>query len=848
MLEKSYGLVGLFDVLQRLADLTAFEGGRKLALALRPSADASEVAVRLAQTREARDLLDRQRAGLVHGAADVRPAVAAAARGRVLSTDELLAIAATLGAAARSVKAVVREPGRWTHLAELLDGIGSSPALADAITGAIDEAGEVRDEASPALRKLRKANRAAHERILRQLESITRGEGRDLLQEALITQRAGRWVLPVKAEFRARLPGVVHDVSDSGATVFVEPMSVVELSNKAREGLEAEAREVERILRGLSQQVADASQEIRDTVEALSRLDLALSRGLLARQMGAVAPEIESQGPPGFRFDRARHPLLDPASAVPIDIRLGEGYRCLVITGPNTGGKTVSLKTAGLLVAMAQCGLQVPAAEGARLGVFDGVFADIGDEQSIEQSLSTFSGHMTNIVRILAEAGPSSLVLFDELGAGTDPAEGAALAGAILDRLRDRGTAVIASTHYTELKAYAWSMDGVANASVEFDITTLEPTYELTIGLPGRSNALAIAERLGLPEDVVEAARSGLQVSHVELEDMLSAIRDERAMATEERAAASEARREAEAWSAKLESALAEIAARRAEILAAAAEAAAAELEAARVEIEGLLRRAREIERSLEGAGEAAGATGLAEQLTADLEAASDRLSEAHQRSTAKGRSRDEQADDQAALLQPGCRVRVVSFGQVGELLWLDEREAEVGLGVMKLRVARDDIEYAGPGGIGDDDSGGPARVGEGRLRRLRAAGGGGAGRVSGSGSGSGPAHAIGATGRARGASPSLGGAAGAGSEPEVSGVEIDLRGMRVEEALMELDRRLDTALLSGAPWLHIIHGHGTGALKDAVRDALARNRAVVRRRPGERGEGGDGVTIAYFE
>ena len=778
-----------FDKLRRqLADRTHFGGGRELALGLEPAWLGEEVAARQALTAQARDFLDRKGGALLEGAHDMRLEIESATRGKMLLAQELLEIRDTIAAARRVKRPIVRDHARWPELAALAERLDPCPGVHDAIQEALDEDGEVRDAASPELRRVRKKRRVVHDRIVRQMEGLLRGAAASHLQEALVTQRDGRYVLPVKADFRGRVPGVVHDVSDSGQTVFVEPLAVVELGNEHRQLELEERKEVERILRDLSLRVAEEAEALIGTVGELAQIDLVFAKARLGIEMRAVRPDIEQDGAPGLRFHAARHPLLDPDTVVPIDVWVGadEDFHVLVITGPNTGGKTVSLKTVGLLTAMAQSGLQVPAADGARLSVFNGIFADIGDEQSIEQSLSTFSGHMTNIIALLEQADDRSLVLLDELGAGTDPAEGAALAGSILETLRMRRITTVASTHYTELKTYAYSTEGVANASVEFDVDTLRPTYELTIGLPGRSNALAIAARLGLPAEIVDSAREGLEVSEVEMEDLLAEIREARRASTAERVLATEKRVRAEAWAARLEKALREIEEQRAELLNTARRQAEGELETARRAIRRLLERAERAGGGREALAEARGA------LDAKVEELTDIVAEREQAEVIVPPPEPEQ-------LAPGARVRVRSLSAEGEVLELDERKDEVlvQMGALRMRVDVADLEWiAAPATV-------QPVISSGR-------------------------HAI-DTGAA-------------------SPIELDLRGMRVEEALARVDEQLDRALLIGSPFIRIVHGHGTGALKQAVREALRRHRSVTRHRAGEKGEGGDGATVVYFD
>ncbi|MFQ5460656.1 MAG: endonuclease MutS2, partial [Anaerolineae bacterium] len=572
----------------------------------------------------------------------------------------------------------------------------------------------------------------------------------------------------------------------SGATVFVEPMSVVESGNSYREATVQEEKEVERILRALSGHVGAEGPALRDTIAALAELDLWFAAAGYGARIGGCIPEV-TPGPPRLDFRRARHPLLPGDEVVPIDVGVGDDFRVLVITGPNTGGKTVALKSVGLLTVMAQAGLPIPCAEGSALGVFDAVWADIGDEQSIEQSLSTFSGHMTNIVGILEAAGPRSLVLLDELGAGTDPSEGAALAVALLEAFRARGSATVASTHYSELKAYAHQTEAVTNASVEFDVESLRPTYELSIGLPGRSNALAIARRLGLPEEVLAGARGGIEAQHVALEDMLAEIHAARSAAAEDRAVASESRRDADAWAHKLDRALARLEREREDILARAREQAAEELRVARKAIRRLEGEARAAAKDAKPLGEVA----------ARAEAA---------------------AEGAAALAKPGApapkaapfvpvrgeAVLVRGYQQAGEILAVRrDGKVEVAIGHVRLTVPPQDLASAAAA-LGDEAAA-PARP----LAQGR---------------GPGPRR------------PSAG--------PAGPTLSVDLRGLRVDEGLDRLDAHLDRAVLADAPWVHVIHGHGTGAMKRAVRDALSDHPQVSAFRPGKVGEGGDGVTV----
>lgn len=787
--DKTLRLLEFDKVRRRLAEHAAFSGGRGRALALEPARDLDTVRGRQALTAEARDFVARRGRPEMGQAHDLRPEVEGARLGRLLIPAELLEVRDTLVVGRRLAQAATREAGRWPQLGQIAERLEPCPALFDAIQHALDDDGDLRDDASPALRRIRRELRVAQDRLRRQLEGMLASESvRDWLQEALVTQRNGRFVLPVKSEFRSRVAGVVHDTSDSGATVFVEPLSIVEGGNRLRELEIEEEREIDRILRELSGHVAAEADALLDTIEALGELDLAFACAEYGYALRAVTPRIVEAPATLVDLPRARHPLIDPALVVPIDMRVGEDFRQLVITGPNTGGKTVTLKTTGLLVLMAQSGLQLPAGEDARLTVFDSVFADIGDEQSIEQSLSTFSGHMTNIIGILNAAGPGSLVLLDELGAGTDPVEGAALAGALLEHLRGRGIATVASTHYSELKAFAHATSGVANASVEFDVETLRPTYELTIGLPGQSNALAIASRLGLPESIVSLARQGLAVSEVAMEDLLAEIRSARRQSAADREATAEARRQAEDWAARLERGLHDIEAQREALLETSRRQARGELEAARAAIQRLLQRA---ERQAEGAGAAAQSAADLAETAAELE----RVEAIFEAATPVPHRTPAAPVENLA---PGDMVRVRSLDQSGEVIRVKDAGAEVQLGRLRMSVALDDLELLS------------------RADPL-------------------PSPA---------AAPRLQQAADRAEVP----VELDLRGLRVEEGLDLLERHLSDALLVGLPWIRVIHGHGTGAMKTAVREALRQMPHIQRSRAGEAGEGGDGATVVYLD
>src|SRR5690606_15757772 len=501
--QESMRILEFDRIRERLAALAQSEPGRALCLALQPLFDREGVARLQAETRAATELLARGLRPPLGGLSDVRPLVDRASRGAVLFPEEIVRVRATLGASAQ-MRAFLEEAGPPEPLAPLAERLIRRPELERAIDRCVDENGDVLDSASDELARLRQRQREVQARIRQHLERLVHDHRmQDVLQESLVTVRNGRYVVPVRAERRADVPGVVHDQSASGNTLFIEPLAVVELNNRLRRLEAAEAEEIRRILTSLSRRIAEDGAALAPAVESLAQLDLIFARARLGFEMNAVEPVLNGEG--RLRLGGARHPLLAPP-VVPIDLWLGDAFHVLVITGPNTGGKTVALKTVGLLALMCQSGLQVPARQ-AELPVFRAIYADIGDEQSIEQNLSTFSSHMRRVIPMLEEAGPEDLVLLDEVGAGTDPDEGAALAEAILEHLRQRGARVVATTHYSQLKGYAYLTEGVENASVEFDAETLQPTYRLQIGLPGRSNALEIAARLGTPPEVIERAR-----------------------------------------------------------------------------------------------------------------------------------------------------------------------------------------------------------------------------------------------------------------------------------------------------------------------------------------------------
>ncbi|MBI2939347.1 MAG: endonuclease MutS2 [Chloroflexi bacterium] len=787
-------------ILQRLADLTAFAASRELALALRPSVDRAVVEHELGITAEARRLFDLKASATVGGARDVRPPAQRAALGGILLPEDFLDILSTLQAGRGLRNLVTRFAEELPRLADIAQTIVDCPSLEQEIARCFSDRGEILDHASGTLARIRGELKVAHQRLTEALHNLMNSPTfRPLVQDAIVTIREGRYVIPIKVEAKSQVRGIIHDQSASGATVYIEPLQIVEQNNRWRQLQLDEQQEVERILRELSSQVGALAATLVTNVEALALLDLALAKARLAGAQRAVEPLLATgdRGADGCcRLVRARHPLLGD-NCVPITVGLGADYDVLVITGPNTGGKTVALKTVGLLTLMAQAGLHVPADEGSQVRVFQGVYADIGDEQSIEQSLSTFSSHMTRIVGILAEASDDSLVLLDEIGAGTDPAEGSALARSILGYFLEGGLWAIVTTHYNELKAFAHNTPRVENASVEFDSETLAPTYRLIVGLPGRSNALAIAQRLGLPRPLVEQAASLLNAADVQVEGLLAGIQEEREKASAERAVAESEHRRVVMLRKQLERRLTEVDAERQAAVERAYEEAAAELAALR----GRLRQvALSLERSPEQPIQGPALTPVVAPAYRELREVEKLLVERRPRPR---RSEPSPAVEPERPLQPGDVVLIRSLNQSGELVTLvpERGTAEVRVGNFKLRANLAD------------------------LVRTRAQSPGRNERATEPAS-SGPAALLNLVDR------------------PTPATQLDMRGWRADEVHAELDRYLNDAYLAGLPWVRIVHGKGTGVLRQVVRELLADHALVRSHQPAPSNEGGEGATV----
>jgi DNA mismatch repair protein MutS2 len=795
MLDRHLHTLEFDKVRDALVRHCSFAVSESLAAALAPSTD--EALVRRAQdgTSEARRLLEvRPNSGL-RGARDIRPHLRRAGMGAPLQPAELIDVASTI-AASRSIKALlVRQELHTPTLARVARNIVDLDDLEDSIRLAIDDEGQVLDTASDELRQIRTALRTAYDRLMRRLnELIASTAFREALQDPVISMRGGRFVVPVKSDFRGRVRGIVHDQSASGATLFVEPLQVVELANRWREHQLEETHEIERILQVLSDSVGGSRLVLADMLDALAQIDLALAMGKLALEMEATRPLMQSierlrPGEPVAKLTSARHPLLR-GEVVPIDVELGADFDVLLITGPNTGGKTVALKTVGLLALMAQAGLQIPAADGSRLGIFSGVYADIGDEQSIEQSLSTFSSHVTRIVEILGAADRHALVLLDEIGAGTDPQEGSALSRAILNHLVAKRVFTIATTHYSELKHFAYATARVENASVEFDPVSLRPTFHLTIGLPGRSNALAIAERLGMPESVIADARSFTAPEELHADDLLAEIQGALRGARDERAEAGRLKTESERLTQQLRARLAAVEQERAQLLAEADDERAAIVAELRREADDVRRDLRRLRAERER-----------------LTAIDDRIARLPRSHAARPLPT---ASDEPPALATGDAVRINSLGTSGVVRSVSTSgdNAEVEVGGMRVHVRTSDLV-----------------------------------RVQGESRTSPRERAVASGYLAPSDTPRR--VTSEGWAPIQS--QVDLRGLTTEEARFRLDQYLNEAYMEGLSTVRVVHGKGTGAVRQAVRDLLSDHPLVRSHETAEQREGGDGATVVQL-
>lgn len=793
--EKSLRTLEYFTVLDQLAAQTVSARGREMALALRPVTDREDAALYLRQTTDAKDMMVKNGSPTLGGIRDVTAALRRCEVGGVLNMRELLDVASLLQAA-RLMLAYFAEQEEKTTLTPIYRRISGNRSLEEAITTSILSEEEMADGASPELASIRREMRRIGGRVRETLGRMISGERAKYLQEAIITQRNGRFVVPVKAEHRGDVPGLVHDTSGSGATVFIEPAQVVEINNQLKVLEGREQQEIERILAELSAEVAQCAASLREDYEALCTFDFIFARAKLSFQLNACEPKLAE----GYAVDlhRARHPLLDQKKAVPIDIAIGRDYDTLVITGPNTGGKTVSLKTLGLLCLMAQSGLHIPASELSEVCIFENIYADIGDEQSIEQSLSTFSSHMKTIVGIMEKCARGDLVLFDELGAGTDPVEGAALAVSVIGYARQMGARVAATTHYSELKTFALTTDGVENASCEFDVGTLRPTYRLLTGIPGKSNAFAIAARLGLQPAILERAKEQISTENTRFEDVLAELEKERRQLEKYKAEAERLRAAAQSERDKAENLRDKTQDETDRILENARLKADRILKDARMaaetvfdELEDLKKQAQKSAADQNLAAAKTTLRGIITQTETELRG------QAHEKRTVD--------PSEVKALKPGDEVQLLNVsGVTATVLKAPDGDGNVQVqaGIMKMTVKVNEVR--------------PLKKQKQQAKPARR-----------------PAGAKGAARELRvQAAPS----------------EIDVRGLCAEEAILEVDQFISAALMSKLPAVRIIHGKGTGTLRAAIQNHLKRNKFCKTVRNGVFGEGEMGVTVVEFK
>ncbi|WP_010630391.1 endonuclease MutS2 [Sporolactobacillus vineae] len=771
---------------QQLMHYTASSLGKRRIEQLQPAETLEAVRNLQEETDEGATVLRLKGSIPFGGITDIRPALKRTKIGSMLLAKELIDIADTIRGI-RLMKSFILDLAEDQELdlpilTGLVEHMTVPGGLEREIRSAIDDQGGVMDSASTTLRHIRGQIRTFDSRVKQKLENIVHSSGK-MLSEAIITIRNDRQVIPVKQEYRGAFGGIVHDQSASGATLFIEPQSIVDLNNQLSEARAKERHEVERILRVLSEKTAEYADGLLDSVAGLAQLDFIFAKASYGHQMKASRPRLNDRGV--IRLKRARHPLISPDRVVPIDVLFDEQTHALIITGPNTGGKTVSLKTTGLLTLMAQSGLQIPAEEGSEVSVFKKVFADIGDEQSIEQSLSTFSSHMTNIVGILGQVDDQSLVLFDELGAGTDPQEGAALSIAILDTVYGRGATIVCTTHYSELKAYAYERPGVMNASVEFDVETLSPTYRLLLGIPGRSNAFEISKKLGLPEEIIDEAR--LQISHEtnQIDKMIASLEQNRKAAETEEENARKLKHDAQAREAELTKKLNDLERNKEQILIQAKEKAERAVKKARQEADEIIAALHHYKNS----------GNVKEHQLID---AKTRLSHAldalESTDSRKIKHRIQVPKKMPAGFKSGDHVRMTSFGQDGYIVdKINDHEYLVQAGVLKMNVQDSDLKL-----VKEEKKTRP-------VVNVRTSG-------------------------------------------ETVRPELDLRGDRYEDAMLKVEKYLDEAMLAGYPRVSIIHGKGTGALRKGVTKLIERHPNVKSSRLGNQGEGGSGVTVVDFK
>ena len=789
MNQKALKTLEFDKIIHILTAHAASEGAKEMCRKLVPYDNINDVERAQRETADALRRVYRKGSVSFGGIRDIRGSLKRLEIGGILGMGELLQIMSLLETAGKVRQYGQREADDTSRdsLDESFEFLDPVPTLASEIRRCILADDEMADDASSALLQIRRSMRQMNDKVHNTLNSMVNGSARSYLQDPVVTMRDGRYCLPVKAEHRSQVPGMIHDQSSTGSTLFIEPMAVIKLNNDFKELLMKEQQEIEKILSVLSEKAAAVTEILAEDYRILTALDFIFARAMMAKDMKATRPIFNTDRQ--IHIKDGRHPLLDPKKAVPITVRLGDDFDLLIITGPNTGGKTVSLKTVGLFTLMGQAGLHIPAFEGSRLAVFDQVYADIGDEQSIEQSLSTFSSHMTTIVSILKEVTLNSLVLFDELGAGTDPTEGAALATSILDHLHRQGIRAMATTHYSELKVYALSTEGVENACCEFDVESLRPTYRLLIGIPGKSNAFAISSRLGLEDFLIEDAKKRINAQDVSFEDMMAELQDSRVKLLNEQEEITRYKSEIRTLRGALQKKQDRIDERKEKILSDAAAQANAILQEAKDYADETMKNFHKF--------------GKASISVKDMEAERARLREKIKENdsrTAKAAPKPKKKL-KAAALHIGDRVRVLSLNLEGTVSTLPNPKGDlfVQMGILRSQVNINDLEYIGEA----ENLQKGMTTGGGKLRMSKSA------AVS---------------------------------------TEINLIGMTVDEAIAHLDKYLDDAYLAHVPSVRIVHGKGTGALRTAVHQYLKRYKHVKSFRLGTFGEGDAGVTIAEFK
>lgn len=791
MNEKALKKLEYNKIIDKLTALAGSGLGKELCASLLPSNDLFEIRARQKETSDALSRIFKKGSLGFYGLHDIRGSLKRLEVGSTLGAGELLHISSVLDATLRVKAYGARdtEEHAGDSLDEMFTSLEPLSPLNNEIKRCIISEEEIADDASPALKSIRRSMKVTNDKIHEQLNSMVNSSStRTMLQENIITMRNGRYCIPIKQEYRGQVPGMIHDQSSSGSTLFVEPMAVVKLNNDLKELEIKEQEEIEKILADLSNQAGFEAEKLDTNVKVISQLDFIFARAALSKQMKGSEPIFNDKFI--INIKKGRHPLIDPKKVVPIDINLGKDFTLLVITGPNTGGKTVSLKTVGLFTLLGQAGLHIPAFDGSELAVFEEVYADIGDEQSIEQSLSTFSSHMTNTVSILEQANYKSLVLFDELGAGTDPTEGAALAMAILSNLHKRKVCTMATTHYSELKVYALSTEGVCNACCEFDVETLRPTYRLLIGIPGKSNAFAISSKLGLPSSIIEDAKNLIGVQDKSFEDLLSDLEKNRVALENEQLEISKTRQEIDELRRRLEQKNEKLDSSREKLMAEAKE------EAMRI-----LSEAKDYaDRTIKNFNKWSEQGGISREMESERSALREKLTQAQSGLSLKNNKKAKKPA-KAGEFKLGDAVNVLSLGLKGTVSSLPNAKGDlfVQMGILRSQVNISDLEL-----IDEPVITGPNinRTGSGKIKMSKTA---------------------------------------------TISTEVNLIGKTVDEALSVLDKYLDDAYLSHLPQVTVIHGRGTGALKNAVHSHLKRTKYVKSYREGAFGEGGQGVTIVEF-